>query len=315
MSIRKGFAFIAVMLFLFFLFMSWRWFDPKEILLRLRTLAVHPLWLIMMFGAYLLSFMLKAEAWRMYSGSQGRFRVYYHGMLYSLLVNHLLPIKVGDFVRAGFLMKNTRKTWDEALHSVGMMRLMDMFVLGAISLIGVAYIGLSASWGWIIILLSITVLLAFLMKFVPLHRFPFVRKHWLHFKSIMVSRKGMSVMMLVTVSWILEAAVIYGVAIILKLGVGAAPLVWANSVTIAGQVLHITPGGIGTYESTLSGSLAFLGVDWKDAYAAAILSHTFKFAFSYLVGGYTLLRMPIRWYEAKTWLSRKQKPAKESTSS
>jgi uncharacterized membrane protein YbhN (UPF0104 family) len=113
----------------------------------------------------------------------------------------------------------------------------------------------------------------------------------------------------------LEAAVIYGVAIILKLGVGAAPLVWANSVTIAGQVLHVTPGGIGTYESTLSGSLAILGVDWKDAYAAAVLSHTFKFAFSYLAGGYTLIRMPIRWREMKIWLSRKQKPAKESTSS
>lgn len=304
----------AVVLFVFFLYISWKWFDLDEFLLHSRTLLVRPQWLIIMFVAYLLSFMLKAEAWRMYDGSYERFRIYYHGIIYSLLVNHLLPLKAGDIVRTGFLMKNARRTWDEALHSVAIMRLMDMFVLGVISATGVMIIGLSVSWAWIVALLAGTLLIAAVIPVTSLHRNSFVQKHWMHFKGIMLTRKGLFVMMLVTVSWFLEATVIYGIARIMQLNMGAAPLVWVNSVTIAGQILHITPGGIGTYESTLSGSLVVLGIGWKEAYAAALLSHTFKFVFAYAAGGYTVLRMPIRWPEMKAWLTKKQKSTKERTS-
>jgi uncharacterized membrane protein YbhN (UPF0104 family) len=302
---------LAVLLFICFLFISWKWFDLDELLRHLRTLAQEPQWLVCMFGAYLLSFILKAEAWRIYAGSQERFRIYFHGIIYSLLVNHLLPVKAGDIVRAGFLMKTARKPWDEALHSVAVMRLMDMFVLGIISLIGVLWIGLSASWAWIIILLTGIIVLVVVFKLTPFHRIAFVQKHGAHFKSTMLSGKGLFVMVFITVSWMLEAAVIYGIARITELNLGVFSLVWANSVTIAGQVLHITPGGIGTYESTLSGSLVVLGISWKEAYAAALLSHTFKFAFAYVMGGYSLLRMPIGWREMKAWILIKQKSAKE----
>lgn len=314
MSIRKWVVSAAVILFVFFLYISWKWFDREQFLHHLRTLLVHPQWFVMMFGGYLLSFILKAEAWRLYAGSQVRFRIYFHGIIYSLLVNHLLPLKVGDIVRTGFLMKNARKTWDEALHSVGVMRLMDMFVLGIFSLIGVVIIGLSASWAWIATLLSGIFVVAIMIRLTALHRTSFVQRHWSYFKGIMLSRNGLFVMILVTVSWVLEATVIYGIASILLLDLGVPSLVWANSVTIAGQVLHITPGGIGTYESTLSGSLVVLGIGWKEAYTAALMSHIFKFVFAYVVGGYTLLRMPIRWFEIKDWLTKKQKTAKEETS-
>ncbi len=315
MSIRKWIVSVAVIVFVFFLFLTWTLFDADELFLHLHTLLVNPKWIVIMFGAYLLSFMLKAQAWRMYAGSQGRFRIYYHGIIYSLLVNHLLPLKAGDIVRTGFLMNNARKTWDEAIHSVAIMRLLDMFVLGVISAIGVACIGLSASWEWIVVLLSGILVLAVIIRMTSLHRVPFVRKHWKHFKAIMLSRNGLFVIILVTASWIMEAGVIYGIARIVQLNLSAVSIVWANSITIAGQVLHITPGGIGTYESTLSGSLVVLGIGWKEAYAAALLSHAFKFVFAYAVGSYTMLRMPIRLPEMRAWIKNKQKPAKERTSS
>lgn len=306
---------LAVFLFTCFLILSWKWFDLNELLQHMRTLTEKPQWLVFMFVTYLLSFMLKAAAWRMYAGSQERFGIYYHGIIYSLLVNHLLPVKAGDIVRAGFLMKTARKSWDDALHSVAVMRLLDVLVLGVISCMGVLWIGLSASWAWIILIITGIMVSVVLLKLTPLRNMAFVQKHWAYFKSIMLSGKGVFVMVCVTVSWMLEAAVIYGVARIMVLNLGAASLVWANSVTIAGQVFHITPGGVGTYESTLSGSLVVLGIGWKEAYAAAVLSHTFKFTFSYVMGGYSLLRMPISWREMKAWMLKKQKSAKERTSS
>jgi uncharacterized membrane protein YbhN (UPF0104 family) len=120
----------------------------------------------------------------------------------------------------------------------------------------------------------------------------------------MLSGKGLFAVLLIALSWLLEAGVIYSVARMLALQPGGAALVWANSMTIAGQLFHITPGGIGTYESTMSGSLVLLGVEGKDAYRAALLSHTFKFLFAYAAGAGSLFAMPIRWREAKGWIKQ-----------
>ena len=136
-----------------------------------------------------------------------------------------------------------------------------------------------------------------------------MHRHWEQFAAIAKSRQGPYILLLVAVSWILEAAILLGIARIGGLQLSAASAVWANSVTIGGQVFHITPGGIGTYENTLSGALAALGVDWDEAYTTALLAHAFKFAAAFLFGSYSLVRMPIRVNEAREWIrTRRNKP-------
>lgn len=285
-------------------YLTWRWFDSSEWLNDLRLLVNQPLWLAFMFVAYLGSFLLKAAAWRIYEGSQVQFRILFHGILYSLLVNHLLPVKAGDAVRTGVFMKHSGKSWDEALHSVAVMRIMDMLVLGGIGGVGIVWLGLPSSWLWISTLAGGTMLLA-IARYLPwIRKMPFVRKHSVYFHTRMLSGKGLFLVGLVGLSWILEAGVIYAVARLLSLQLGGASLVWANSMTIVGQIFHITPGGIGTYESTMSGSLALLGIEGKEAYRAALLSHAFKFLFAYTMGTYALLRMPLDWREIRRWVKQ-----------
>jgi len=296
----------AVPLLAAFIWMTWRWFDKDEWLGDLLLLVKQPQWLLFMFTAYLLSFILKAEAWRRYTGSNERLAIFFHGIIYSLLVNHLLPLKVGDIVRTGFLMKTAHKTWDEALHSVTVMRLLDMLTLCLYAGVGILMLGLPSSWLWVALLLAAAVLLAAIYKLPVLKKMPLIQKHLAHFKAAMLSGKGLFILAAIAVSWILEAGIIYGIASILELQLGAASLVWANSMTIAGQVFHITPGGIGTYESTLSGSLAMLGINGKEAYGAAILSHAFKFVFAFGMGAYSLLRMPLGWREARAWIKERK---------
>ncbi|RCW49050.1 lysylphosphatidylglycerol synthase transmembrane domain-containing protein [Paenibacillus prosopidis] len=296
----------AVILLAVFVWMTWRWFDKDEWLGDLLLLVKQPKWLIFMFTAYLLSFALKAEAWRRYVGSNERFGVFFHGIIYSLLVNHLLPLKVGDIVRAGFLKKMANKTWDEALHSVTVMRVLDMLTLCLYAGIGILWLGLPSSWLWVAVLLAAAILLAVIYKLPVIKKMPLIQKHLAHFKVTMLSGKGLFIMSAIAVSWILEAGIIYGIASVLKLKLGAVPLVWVNSMTIAGQIFHITPGGIGTYESTLSGSLAVLGINGREAYGAAILSHAFKFAFAFGMGAYSLLRMPLGWREARVWIKERR---------
>ena len=57
-------------------------------------------------------------------------------------------------------------------------------------------------------------------------------------------------------SWICEAFVIYEIANSLTF----LQAVWVNSVTIAGQVFQLTPGGLGTYETVMTFALRALGV-------------------------------------------------------
>lgn len=301
---------MGVIFVIVFLFLTWNWFNKEELVSHLRTLAHHPMWLIFMFAVYYFSFVLKAAAWRMYEGTGERLQLYIHGMMYSLLVNHVSPLKIGDIVRTGFMMKTARKSWDQAFHSVAVMRLLDLLVLGVFAGVGILWIGLSSSWLWMSVITAAALLLFIGYRIPAVKRWPFIRKHLTTINAVMLSPKGYFIVALITASWILEAAVIYGVAHILSIQIGIASLVWANSITIAGQVFHITPGGIGTYESTLSGSLYLLGVSWKEAYAAAFLSHTFKFAFSYAAGGYSLIRMPIRLREIKTWITQRKLPEK-----
>jgi uncharacterized membrane protein YbhN (UPF0104 family) len=295
---------IAIFLVVCSLVITWQWFDSKEWLRDVGLLFHRPKWLVFMVSAYLASFLLKAAAWRIYAGQEVKFAVYFHAISYSLLVNHVLPIKVGDGVRTGLLMKNGGKSWEDALHSVAVMRLLDMLVLAGIGGIGIVRMGLPSSWMWVTLLVSGTAILATAHYLPVIRKFPFVVKHSVYFHLKMLSGKGLGILGLITFSWVLEAGVILAVTQIINLQLGSFSLVWANSMTIAGQIFHITPGGIGTYESTMSGSLALLGVDGKDAYRAALLSHTFKFLFAYALGGYSLLRMPLHLREMKAWISR-----------
>ncbi|WP_127580360.1 lysylphosphatidylglycerol synthase transmembrane domain-containing protein [Paenibacillus koleovorans] len=296
----------GVCLFGLFLAMTWLWFDKDELKRLLTATLQEPYWLVLMFAVYWLSFGLKAIAWRAYAGSADEpLRIYYHGIIYSLLVNHLSPVKVGDLVRAGFLMKAASARWDRALHSVAAMRALDMLMLGTIACGGLLWLGLPASWVKTVVLLAAGVALLALYRLPAVRRLPFIGAHLTMLHETMLSAKGLLIVLAVAVSWVLEAGVLYGIAKLASLELGVGTVIWANSVTIAGQVVHVTPGGIGTYESTLSGSLAALGIGWKEAYAAAVWSHMFKFLFSFGVGAYSVIRMPIGWKELSRWFMAK----------
>lgn len=303
---RSIIRFVAVLWLVLFIAITWFWFDKQEMSVLWHKLVLKPQWLIFMFLMYLTSFLLKAEAWRRYVEPREPLRIYFHGLIYSLLVNHLSPIKVGDLVRTGFLMKASGKSWDDALHSVAVMRVLDLFILGIFAGTGTIWLGLEASWLWIILVIIGLIIAALGYKMVGIKRFPFIQKHLIYLNAVLFSRNGRTILLLVAISWVFEAGVIYGVMQILQLQLSYISMVWVNSITIAGQVFHITPGAIGTYESTLSGSLVILGISWKEAFAAAILSHAFKFVFSYSLGLYSLIRMPLKWSEIKQWFTTRK---------
>ncbi|HZG77488.1 MAG TPA: hypothetical protein VEZ72_16670, partial [Paenibacillus sp.] len=117
--------------------------------------------------------------------------------------------------------------------------------------------------------------------------------------------RGATIAALVLASWALEAAVVLGVAAAVAGPQAIAPLeaLWANAFTIAGGPAYVGPGGIGGYESAMSYALARAGLAPDDALAVALLSHGYKFAFSYAAGTLTMLLLPIRLPEWREWFA------------
>ena len=181
---------IAILLVVCSIFLTWQWFDSKEWLHDVMLLFHQPKWLVFMVIVYLASFLLKTAAWRIYAGQEVKFAVYFHAISYSLLVNHVLPIKVGDGVRTGLLMKDGGKSWEDALHSVAVMRLLDMLVLAGIGGIGIVRMGLPSSWIWVTLLACGTVILATAHYLPVIRKIPFVVKHSAYFQMKMLSGKG-----------------------------------------------------------------------------------------------------------------------------
>ncbi|WP_181909435.1 lysylphosphatidylglycerol synthase transmembrane domain-containing protein [Paenibacillus taihuensis] len=301
----------------YFVWLSWQYFHGKASIGSSMVKLLHsPEMLLLMIGGYSLSFIVKALAWRLYSGrdKEDRLALYIHPLLVSLLVNHVLPLKVGDLARTGLLARSAAIRWDDALHWVAVMRVLDMASLLFIGSVGALLLGLEASpWFIVVVALGVLVLVA-LYLFERRRRsnqqyqtdrkgiVAFVQRHYIRLQSTLASKRGAAAALLTLVSWLLEGAVVYGVTGVLDLPVNPFEAIWVTSMTIAGQLFHVTPGGIGTYETTLTASLGVLGVSGEVAFAAALLSHGFKFVFAYVTGAASLAMSAVTWKELRSWL-------------
>jgi uncharacterized membrane protein YbhN (UPF0104 family) len=292
----------SLLLLAAFLFLSWTLFDLDTLYDQTRQLFSNYHWLLLMTICYLLAFIFRAIAWEKYGNEKRPFKIYLYALFYSLFFNHILPIKAGDLFRVGVLAKEENVTWDTAMHSVVVMRVLDLLCLGLFSFLGALLLSVSLSYSFFLnlvvaLLLGGCIVLFYLMK----ARHSFYTKHMSLLQEALFHKKAMVIISLVALSWVLEAAVLFSVVRAINLDITFLNAVWVNSLTVASQVFQFAPGGLITYESTMSFALAQTEMSWKDAYHIAIITHGYKFLFSFLVGGITFLLHPISIEHLKLW--------------
>lgn len=281
-------------------------FDLGYILNQAREISGNVFLLLVMTFSYLLAFLIKAIAWQLYVSKGVGFKPYFDGVLYSLVINHLLPIKAGDLVRVGYLAQWKTVGWAASVQSVVVMRLIDLLLLGAIALGGALYLGIKMSLFFVVSLFSITMIVLILVLAKKNRWREMFLSYMRKIKLILWSFNGLMIICLILSSWCLEAIVLLSVASQFDFSLSYLASLWANSFTIAGQIFHFSPGGIGTYESFMSFALTIFSVPLKEAYTIAIVTHGFKFLFSFAVGIYLLLFAPISWNKLKIWLKREE---------
>jgi uncharacterized membrane protein YbhN (UPF0104 family) len=298
---------IAILFFIFLIFLSYQWLEWQEIKKVIQQFLMKPQWILILVVAYFSAFLLRAYAWKWYVDKTISTKIYLQALFWSLFLNHLFPIKIGDLARTGYLMKEKNIEWDEAVHSVIAMRTLDLLSLGLIAGIGSILLGIYISWLWYLILFCGVILsITFILFLIKKKSFSFLQKHKILLYGVLFKKKGLIILFFIFMSWMLEAIVVYGVCVVLAISINMIEALWVNSITIAGQVFHFTPGGIGTYESVMSFSLTSLGVSWKQAFYVAVVSHSFKFIFSFAVGIYVILTTSIPLSELMTWIKRKE---------
>ncbi|MGI8385325.1 lysylphosphatidylglycerol synthase transmembrane domain-containing protein [Robertmurraya sp. P23] len=284
---------ISLIIILIFIVLTTMFFDASHVWNAGKLLAQHPFWLLFMFGLYFLSFCLKAVAWKLYLKGKPSIFSCLIGILYSLFINHLLPIKVGDLVRAEVL-KNREKlvNREEAYHSVIVLRVMDMFCLIGITFVGLLALDIFYSIPtWLILGGLLLVLLVLIISRQFFSRF--LQRQFVLMKSALLGWNGFVIIIATLISWILEAGVLYGTVHILTEKASLLELAFVNSLTIAGQVFQVTPGGIANYESVMTFGLGIIGISLKVGYTIAVFNHAIKFFFSYIVGAFCFWIHPI----------------------
>ena len=268
--------------------------DWPQLKLALRQLGGQP-WLVgVLVLTYTGAFLLRAIAWRvLITRSTGIYQLFV-SMQAGLLVNHLTPVKLGEFVRP-LLAARYGVPIAEAAATTAIARYLDFAALLAIAAVVGPAVSLSAGeqlWlkglalpagviaGCGVALVAMRQSQAFGWLPRPLR----VRVEILRSQLRQVSAGRVAHAALWTLpSWALEAGVIIVAAKALGIELSIAAAIAVTAFTILFQVFHVTPGGIGVYEAAMTGALYAHGISWEQGLALAVATHGLKFAYSYTV--------------------------------
>lgn len=294
--IKRSIQWIGLFLAVIFIYLALKYFHVEQFWENTKEFFLeNPSLILIVTLAYSLSFLLRAEAWRIYLGKSVRFFSCLEGVLLSLFINHLTPIKLGDVIRIGVMTWREKNISPEiSTHSVAVLRVLDMGILLIFSFIGLLVFSEEFFMRYSISILLIIILIGsigilFLYKF----RRAFLLKHIALLKSAFSGKNFLLIFSLVSISWILEGMVVWGVSASAGLHLSFFKAVWVNSITVGGQIFQITPGGISTYETVMITALTSFQYSVKDGLMVALVSHSYKFIFSYLAGLFLLIHSPV----------------------
>lgn len=285
-----------------FLYLTLQYFDGRLIWNGVVAIIQSPFILVTILVVYFLSFCLRALAWKWYLNGRPKFSTCLLGVFYSLFFNHLLPIKAGDLIRMKIMSARDEMSSEDVAHSVIILRILDMVFLMAFTFVGLVVLDVQYQLPKSLIAggsIAAILLLAIVVKLFP----AFLKRQVALLRQAFKGSNGIWIILAVGLSWFLEGAILYGTCIVYDKDLSIFESVFANSVTVSGQIFQITPGGIANYESFLVFSLRLFGITMQEGYNIAIVTHAIKFFFSYLVGIIALWVYPIPFKTLLNWAS------------
>ena len=232
----------------------------------------------------------------------------------ALGANHLFPTKVGEIVRVGLLAR-TGVPVVVAAGSTVVARLLDVASLCLIALLLGPFAGGTGGAGAHIGTLGAPLILAVIAvgagiltarhlgsgRLAPLWtRLPAPAARIGRVVQDAVAGPAATppahlagAAVLTVAGWLLKSGALWSVSRAAGVDLTPAAAATATAVTIAFQGLQLTPGGLGLYETSLTGVLAVLGVAPVTGLSLALATHALKFGYSYVAGALCLGAMAL----------------------
>ncbi|MBN8208528.1 flippase-like domain-containing protein [Bacillus sp. NTK071] len=298
---------VGLLLVILFIILLFNKFSLSVVISFSLSLLDHPLWLLIMIVGYTASFLLRGWCWQLLVDHQIKFRVYMSGIFYSLFFNHLLPFKGGEAVRMGVLAQEQQGKWGTAIQSVVLLRIVDLFWLGLFAIVGAALIRINVHLHFLIGSVFALVALGLLViLFLKKSKFrSFTRSQLLILRDLMTSPYFPVVLVLSCASWIAEGVVVFGVARLTETTFTYLNAMWVTALSVGAGVFQLAPGGFATYESVMSFSLNQIGFGWEEALSIALVTHAFKYLYSFAAGLVAYYLYPLQFRKLKTFLKKK----------
>lgn len=234
-----------------------------------------PTALIGVLALYLSAFLLRSFLWtRVLPGLS--FSHALAALHVSLGGNHILPLRLGEALRVSSVVRRAGVSFAPATASTIMLRAADILAVGTLATaLGPRVVGsVVGGLTWLLIVPPALVWAAGMFWLTRLKR---------HGK-IKIKLPLLSLVTLSTTAWVLESAVMWQAASWAGFELTPLDAVLVTAVTIAAQVVALTPGGIGTYEAAATAGLVGLGAPPEIALAAAVTAHAVKTAYALVAG-------------------------------
>jgi uncharacterized membrane protein YbhN (UPF0104 family) len=239
------------------------------------ALAADPAGLLLALGGFGAAFVLRAVAWRRVL-PRLPFGPALAGIHLALGGNHVLPARLGEVLRVTSVVRRAGVQVEAAAASTVTLRAADLVALALLAGVLGPGLVLRLGAGWavaaaLLVVAGLAVGVLWLRRLVRAGRAD-------------VRLPGLGVAGLTLAAWVLEAVVIHRAAAWAGLELAFSEAVLVTALTVAGQVLAVAPGGIGTYEAAGTAALAALGVDPAAALAVVVTAHAVKTAYALAAG-------------------------------
>jgi uncharacterized protein (TIRG00374 family) len=288
----------------FFLWLVVRDADLHAVWLALRDAELGPVLLAMVViqGVYL----AQAARWRIIAGTlELSVRRFYALVLGGIGANDVLPLRIGDLLRARWLATSAEIPTGRAFGSVFRDRLCDVLTLVVALVVSLPFVS-SAAWvariavGGVVLLAALTLVVAGAIVYVRTrprarreerNRARMLIRDTIDELASPIGRRTVGLALLLSaVAWAIWACA--AALVCRSLGISLSPieLVFVTAVINLGVVIPSSPGFIGTYQWLAVSALGVVGVDGDVAIAFSLLMQAVWFIPTMLVGGVIAIR-------------------------
>lgn len=255
-----------------------------------RAAASDPRGLLAAVALYAAAFAIRALVWTRVLPDL-RFGHALAALHVSLLGNHVLPFRLGEALRVTSVVRRAGIPLGDATASTVFLRAADVLALVGLAAVLSPRLATELVGGlaWALAALAAVACVGGVL---------WLRRLGARLPAGLTAAGAVA-------AWALESAVLWQACGWAGIDLTATEAIVVTAVTIAAQIVAVTPGGFGTYEAAATAALVALGADAGPALAAALAAHAVKTAYS-LVAGAVAVAVPAPGLAGRLRLARRE---------